>query len=391
MKKLLSVPTLLGLFLFTFGFASCSDSNDSSTDEEKETEFTSIVSQFVDQTVIVTYNKLADETIKLHSALVELKENKTDANVKKAAQSWKDARNYWELSEAFLFGPADDFGIDPHIDTWPLAKDALLAMLKDPKNIEKLQGENGEVLVNELEAGLQGFHGLEYIFFEEGTVKSAATITNEELVYAVAVAGDLRNQCFRLEASWAGKENVTKEKRDKLTAMGMTTTFGSANSHNEDGKYNYGYAMKNPGSTNFCRTYTDAVENILAGCADIADEVGAQKIGQPHTGADVNYIESPYSYNSKIDFIDNIKSIENVYLGGFDTNNRGASISDYLKIADKDLDTKILASIKDAIEKIDAIPFPFAKHYADPKAQDAIDACNDLQDLLQEAIIAIRR
>ena len=131
MKKILRFPLLMAVsVVIGLSATSCSDSNNNGTEEDtKEVELAPVVKQYVNNTVITTYKSLADESIVLYNALVALKKDKTDANVKAAADSWIKARNYWELSEAFLFGPADDFGIDPHIDTWPLAKDALIAEL----------------------------------------------------------------------------------------------------------------------------------------------------------------------------------------------------------------------------------------------------------------------
>jgi hypothetical protein len=322
----------------------------------------------------------------LYDALVALKENKTNANVQTAAQKWIKARDYWELSEAFLYGAASDFGIDPHIDTWPLAKDELVAELANNAHITSMAGENGdEWVANYLGFGLLGFHGIEYILFEGGQPKDASKITDKELIYAVAVAGDLRNQCFRLEASWAGIDKVTSEKRKKLETLEMSVTVNG-------GKYSYGQDMLNAGKAGSTKTsFIDACETILEGCISIADEVGAMKIGSPYTGEDVNYIESPYSYNSKVDFIGNIQSIQNSYLGGADPNQRGASLSDFMQTVDSQLDAQIKKAILLAIAKIEAIPYPFAKNFTSPQAGEAMEACNDLADILSEAKQALNK
>ena len=54
----------------------------------------------------------------------------TDAMVSEAGTYWKAARQDWEWSEAFLFGPAGDFALDPHTDTWPFDKTAFDAYMK---------------------------------------------------------------------------------------------------------------------------------------------------------------------------------------------------------------------------------------------------------------------
>ena len=37
-------------------------------------------------------------------------------NVKATCETFLEARAWWEKSEAFLYGAATDFGIDPHIE-----------------------------------------------------------------------------------------------------------------------------------------------------------------------------------------------------------------------------------------------------------------------------------
>jgi hypothetical protein len=386
MKKLFLFPLYAVSFLLMLPvFGSCDDNN-SDTDEAKEKVFSAIVEQYVNYTVVPTYRSLADETIHLYEALVALKQNKTNANAQAATREWIKARDYWELSEAFLFGPAGDFGIDPHIDTWPVAKDELDAELDNQTHLASMAAENGDEFVTQLLGfALLGFHGIEYILFENGQPKDVEKIDDKELIYVVAIAGDLRNQCFHLEASWAGLDNVSEEKKEKIKALEFSTTVNG-------GKYSYGQDMLNAGRAGSTKTsFAEACETIIEGCITIADEVGAMKIGNPYRGEDVNYIESPYSYNSKVDFIGNIKSIENVYLGGADAGNRGASISDYIKSVNPELDTRIKDAINSAIAKIEAIPYPFAENFTSSKAGEAMEACNDLADILSEAKKALNK
>lgn len=364
---------------------SCSDSDDDTDTDPNQAILEAAIPQYVNNTVIVTYKSLADGTIDLYEALVALKADRTNENVKKATDAWITTRNYWELSEAFLFGAASDFGIDPHIDTWPLDRAALSSLLKNQDFLNSMDSDDGPTWAGEkLGPSLLGFHGIEYILFENGQLKDASKITNNELIYAVAVSGDLRNQCIRLEASWAGLDNVSSAKQALIEEFELAITMGN-NSY-------YGENMKNAGKAGSTyRTIVDANEAIIEGCITIADEVGTMKIGKPHTGEDPNYLESPYSYNSKVDFIGNIISIRNAYLGGADANNRGASVSDYIKAVDSSVNTKVIQSIDNTIAKIEAIPYPFDTNYSSTQAGDAMNACKELADVLGEAKAALRK
>ncbi|MDR2804154.1 MAG: peptidase M75, partial [Dysgonamonadaceae bacterium] len=174
-----------------------------------------------------------------------------------------------------------------------------------------------------------------------------------------------------------------KKEKLELLEMGITVSGG---------RYSYGQDMLNAGQAGSTKTsFADACETIIEGCITIADEVGAVKIGMPHTGEDVNYIESPYSYNSKVDFVGNIKSIQNAYLGGADATKRGASLSDYIKTVDAALDAQIREAINNAIAQIEAIPYPFAQNFTSNQAGVAMDACSDLVDVLGEAKRALSK
>ena len=138
-------------------FTSCDSDNDNVTDElsSKETILQKANIQFVEKTVIPIYKALADEALLLEEALEKLEENKTDAQVAVACELWKKSRQYWEWSEAFLFGAASKYYIDPHIDTWPLDKTALDNLLSNDAMMNDIEN-----VVANLNNGLVGFHGL---------------------------------------------------------------------------------------------------------------------------------------------------------------------------------------------------------------------------------------
>ena len=209
---------------------------------------------------------------------------------------------------------------------------------------------------------------------ENASKPHSTNYTAEELTYLCAVADDLAEQTVCLEACWRGTDNISAEKQQILEDADLD--YGE----------NYGDEMKNARSAGSrFKTYQEAAEEIIQGCIDIADEVGNTKIGRPHSGSsleDKNYIESPYSLNSIEDFIDNIISIRNAYCG---TNAGDASVSDYVKGVDKDLDAELRRAIDDAIAAISAIPEPFAKTAGGAEAERAVKVVGtDLVDVLEK-------
>lgn len=377
MKKFFKFPLLMAIAALTFGtFASCSDDDDKEIVlTEKEKELQVINDAYLKDVILPVYKSLADESIKLQKALETFQSDKTEANLNTVCDYWFSARRYWEWSEAFLFGPAEEYFIDPHIDTWPADIPEIEAMVKDENKLNNIQ----QFIFNN-EEGLSGFHGLEYILFREGSKRPVSAITTNELRFAVGVAKDLTMSCCRLESAWAGNENITKEKRDILNDFDVD----DKDKDNFGDRLIEGYDRKG--------NILGSTTQILGGFMTIVDEVGAGKIGKAYNGVDEDYIESPHAYNSIRDFEDNILGVKYSYFGGMGlTSAKNKSMSEYLKKVDPELNQRILDAFDNCIAKIQAMPKPFVLNYTSPKCGEAIEACDDLYKLFQEAENAIKQ
>lgn len=380
------------------GLASCDKGGRTGLDDltVRDERFMEIADRFVNHTVIPTYTSLSDYTEQLVEDLQALREDVSQANIDKACETFLTARAYWEKSEAFLWGAATDFGIDPHIDTWPLDLVGLKEALTNEAQIAGLASEDGDVYAGEkLGPTLLGFHGIEYVLFFEGRHRTADWFAegnydnevkcSDYLTYAVAVAGDLRNKCWQMELAWAGEEHNPERyaKVNDELELPLVMTGGAY----------YGENLLNagrPGST--CTSATVAMQWLIEGCNTIADEVASQKIGMVYTGVDANYVESPYSYMSIVDFEDNMISIRNVWNGGvegdYDSVN---SLSAYFQGENPELEARISDAIERSIDAIEAIPEPFIENYQDENCAAAISAIQELDSALSVAIDELAR
>lgn len=380
------------------GLASCDKGGRTGLDDltVRDERFMEIADRFVNHTVIPTYTSLSDYTEQLVEDLQALREDVSQANIDKACETFLTARAYWEKSEAFLWGAATDFGIDPHIDTWPLDLVGLKEALTNEAQIAGLASEDGDVYAGEkLGPTLLGFHGIEYVLFFEGRHRTADWFAEDNydnevkcsdyLTYAVAVAGDLRNKCWQMELAWAGEDHNPERyaKVNDELELPLVMTGGAY----------YGENLLNagrPGST--CTSATVAMQWLIEGCNTIADEVASQKIGMVYTGVDENYVESPYSYMSIVDFKDNMISIRNVWNGGvegdYDSVN---SLSAYFQEENPELETRVSDAIERSIDAIEAIPEPFIENYQDENCAAAISAIQELDSALSAAIDELSR
>lgn len=386
MKHLFRTAMLLtASLIFAVSFSACKKDKENSNPSGDDAAKLAIINQFVNHTVSPTYTKLAANTEQLVNDLKTLKTSMTQANVDKTCTTFLEARKWWEMSEAFLFGAASDFGIDPHIDSWPLDEDAFNNLMASPSMIAALDSEDGDVVAGEqLGNALLGFHGIEYVLFRNGAPRPVAELTEDYMIYAVAVAGDLRNRCFQLEVSWLG-DNAPESHCELMEELELNTTVNG-------GDYSYGENIQNAGKAGSTYpTLTNALQAILDGSIDISDEVGTSKIGKPHTGEDPTYVESPYSQKSIIDFYDNITSIKNAYMGGNEgERDESKSLHAFVKSANSQLDSRIIDAINNALAKINGMAAPFVNHYTDPTAGEAMEACQELSDVLAEAKDAIK-
>jgi len=308
----------------------------------------------------------------------------SQATLDQACADWKVARANWENTEAFLFGAADVYSIDPHTDTWPVAANDLADVLRDEKAMSNLDN-----FIKTANSGILGYHGLEYVLFRQGQPRKIDQITNLEYNYICAVAKDLYNATATLEAAWDSKESNAERLRIAKDYVATHLAIdGDGNQEGALGSFqNFGKAFKNPGTGDWA-TALEATLEIISGCQDIIGEVGDSKIGLPYTGEDATYIESPYAYNSITDFYDNIVSCKNALYGqmGATTPNEKSLIYFCLNAGNATLAAQaktVQSKLDNALAKIKAMKAPFALYYSDTSCKAAIDALGELDDALK--------
>ena len=396
MKKIRTI-----LLIAACVMAAACEKNPAVSENEQDKELKAAVEQYVPGVIYKIYGNLADASEQLYDQLAAMKtvESYTQAQIDQVCTTFLDARKWWEQSEAFLYGAATSYGIDPHIDSWPLDKDKLAKSLSNAETIADLD-EEGAGAVDEVGAASLGFHGIEFIIFRDGKNRTAAALNGKEdddafagrnvtgkseIIFATAVAEDLRNYCFELQAAWdpscpASRKEMVEDELELNTTMDSGLTYGENL-----------LQTGNAGST--YRNWQEAVASILvAGCSNICNEVANTKIGTAHyvssSDYDPDYIESPYSKKSYQDFKDNILSIQYSLYGaqGAASANK-ASIAAFLKNNNwpkaGELESALAASVKsldDAMAK-----GAFVDNPTSPEAENCITKINALDALLNEA------
>lgn len=413
MKKYFKLPVLLVMgILMTVTFSSCSDDDvtdsPNNTLSEKETLLKSASTDYVNDVIYPTYGNLATQTGLLYEQLNAVKEKfKADPSsvsqndIDQICSTFLEARSYWEETEAFLYGAATDFGIDPHIDTWPLDLDGLVTELKNSDKIAQLDNGNEGIAyaANKLGQELLGFHGIEFIIFRNGQNRDVNSLLGndpdlissyganisgrEELIYATAVAGDLRDRCYQLNVAW-NPDAPQEQKTRVIDECELQYTVGS-------GQLTYGENMLIAGQAGSTyTTWRQVASTILtSGCQNISNEVYSQKMGNAYNGSDPDYIESPYSHRSFYDFKDNILSIQHSLYGNVDNDlTKENSLMGYLKKYNPTIASELETSLQEAFNALDACIATGVEFGDNPTAdyvKTAIDAIQNLDSNLSRA------
>ncbi len=301
-----------------------------------------IVRDFADVVIIPTYLALADGLAKLETAVATLQSDPSQANLEAAQQAWVEAREPWEASEGFLFGPVDGFGFDPALDSWPVDRTSLDQVLSSGDELN-------QSYVSSLDDTLQGYHTAEYLLFGTQRGKVAADLTARELNYLVAVVAEMADLGADLAAKW------TDEIEGGAPYGDLVRTAGEAN--------NAVYP-----------SLQSVAQEIVYGTIGILDEVANGKIADPYGEQDVTLVESQFSWNSLADFTDNIDSVRHAWLSiDLRSGDTGVAFADFVAETDPDLAERVEGEIQTALDALGDIPEPFRESITDPAAADTIE------------------
>lgn len=355
----LSVLLVLSIFLIGCSLTGCGSDDDdddaitTAAGEAEAFDASTTLNDFANKVVLATYTDLDNKADELLGAVQALNAAPNQAHLELAQGAWKATRRPWEQSEAFLFGPVDTQGLDPALDSWPVNRVDLDGVLGSGQTLTAAS-------IDALEDTLKGFHTIEYLLFREGNQRKAEDITPRELEYLVATTENLKAKTAQLRNAWdPSGENYTGE----VANAGDTSTI--------------------------YQSQKDAMQEMVNGMIVIADEVANGKISDPFNEKDTTLVESQFSFNSISDFQDNIRGIQNVYMGKFTADGQG--LNEFVNAADAALDARFQTEVQTAIDTIGAIPDPFRNSITDQRdaVQASIEAVSTVQQTLENDILKL--
>ena len=343
-------PALISLILV----AGCGDDDSSPTTVDPPSfDFGPILNDFTNKVVIATYADLDKRAGDLLAAVGALRQDPSAENLTTARARWVATRVPWEASEGFLFGPVDFNGFDPSLDSWPVNRTDLDGVLASGNDLTS-------AYVGGLDGTLKGFHTIEYLIFGEGAGKTAGDFTAREFDYLVAATEDLKTTTEALHESW-------------IPSGG-----------------NFGQKVMDAGKGSPVYPSTQAaVQEMVNGMIGICDEVANGKIADPLTQRDPRLVESQFSFNSIVDFQNNLRSVSNVYAGNYREEGRG--LDEFIGQRNAALDQRLKQEIQSAIDEIGSIAPPFREAIFSDRGQveKAQAAVATVQQTLEEEILPL--
>lgn len=330
------------LFALSLGTLACDTGGGGETSTGFDDQ--AVVVDYVDHVIVPTYTLLATRAEGLSAAVEALAAGPDADTLAAARQAWIDTRSPWEQSEAFLFGPVDSNGYDPALDTWPLNEADLNAVLAgtDALTVD---------FVESLPESQKGFHTVEYLIFGVDNAKTPDAFTARELQYLDAATAEMARIAGLLAKSW-------------------TTSL--------DGRRPYAEVFRTagePGNTAY-PSLGAAGQEIVQGMIGILDEVANGKIAEPYDNHDPRLVESQFSFNSQVDFQDNVRGVRRAWLGlgPEESSPAGASLSAFVARRDPALAARVTAELDAGVAAIAAIPVPFRDAITDDAASGRIEA-----------------
>jgi putative iron-regulated protein len=342
--------------LASLALVNCSSNSSSESFSTDSPIRTAVLTNVSNNVIVDTYKELNDKAIAMETLINSVTFPMTDEQQAEIKLAWQATRSPWEQSESFLYGPVGiEEVVDPAIDSWPV----------DVAAIDVIKANGQPITATSLATNddARGFHTLEYFIWGIGGGKTAAQIDAREIEFLKAAASDLQDNTQKLYDAW---------RTDGGNYAGNFILAGKVGSVYPSQK--------------------SALEEIAEGLVGIANEVATGKIEEPLRGnaggPKPEAEESRFSNNSKFDFANNIRSIQNIYSGDFN-GQTGMGLTDVVVLTNPTLDTNIKVKITEAIAAIEAIPGTFTNAIVNdrPAVENAQTKVNELKALLESQLI----
>lgn len=327
------------------------------------------------------YDDSYQKALKLKTAIYNLVNTPSQANMDAAQQAWKDAREPYGQSEAFRFaeGPIDNESDGPEglINSWPMDESYVDYVKGSPNSgiINKpatYPTIDENTLINANENGGEtniavGYHAIEFLLWGQDT--SANGPGNRKYTDYLLAGGTASNQARRGQYLKTTVDILVSGLKQVRDAWDPAIS----------GNYREEWLAKD---------HTTAVRTIFTSLNAMADdELSGERMYTAYNDQDQEDEHSCFSDNTHRDLINNAKGISNIYKGTYtryDLNSTvvsGYSLKDLVTLFESSKNDDVMAALQTSETKIGAIYIPFDQAIILPQERPKVlEAVNALKD-----------
>ena len=302
-----------------------------------------VVENLVVAVILPTNADFVVSVERLNSACRALRESPTDnAQIANAGNLWRDARALWSMSEAYAFGPAEEFNLKAELNAWPIDADGVENLLASSTDLT-------QSVLSTQAADLRGFHAIEYLLFRDGHARSQQDLTAREREYLEAAAGLIMGRVQQYAARWAADNGF------HLQIVG------------EDGT-----------RINSAELF---IQLTFGAITDLCNDLHNVRLERPLQTQNMNDVESVLSYNTLNEVRNNLLGIQHLLRGSIDFDPNSEGLTAWIDTRNRLVAQRLSVRISSAQSALDVAPIPLANNLNDQDGYTpALDA---LQELLQ--------
>lgn len=305
--------------------------------------------------LVARYRLFERRLVLLRDAVLELRDEPSEATLGEAQDAWWSAREPWKECEVFALGPYMDvperYGSD--IDFWPARPDSVAELLAADEEIDLM-------IVG---AAFRGLPAAEILLYQEGALTSFEADPRRS-EYLLAVVDDLIVHAELIGDAW------DPEHADYLSEF---TDAGRGSDAYDTLPMALGALVNRMGFT---------IENIRRD--KLGRPIGADGDGTPQPET----MESLPSGRSVTDMLDNLRGIEILYFS--DEEDGILGLDEYLVQRGYHFSAQMAAELRRSRDALEAIDHPLSTTIVEERedVELCIDVLGDLQRLIQVDLIA---
>lgn len=329
--------------------------------------------------VHTNYTDSLQTVLSLRQAIQAFVANPSEASLNAAKESWLASRVPYGQTEAFRFydGPIDDAdGPEGLINAWPLDENYIdyvsgfpqSGIISDvvnfpdltPDLLRELNEKDGEANI------ATGFHAVEFLLWgQDLSVDGPGARSFSDFVPGQAEFAERRALYLTLTM-----DMLVEDIQSLVDAWAPEVTD------------NY--------RASFVTDAPEGLRRILVGVGSLCGaELAGERMSVAMDTREQEDEHSCFSDNTHVDILMNAKSLQNVYLGRYETSSGvlhdGPGFDDLMAAVDADLNQQVLTQLETVLQRCEDIPAPFDRAIQDadqrPVVQTAIDELRALTTL----------